>query len=133
MSRRGACTLVFLLTATIYVLQKKTAVAILAKTINDLYPDLIALGGLEKALQSALREIGSALTVSELDKDLSLAVCACVESGSRFSQVRVAAVERLFFLDFWARVVMLAQGQNPRMDEVARAIDKWVAFRGLNL
>ena len=61
--------------------------AILAKTTNDLYPDLIALGGLENTLQSALREIGSALTVSELDKDLNLAVCARVESGARFSQV----------------------------------------------
>jgi hypothetical protein len=47
-------------------------VAILAKTTNDLYPDLIALGGPENTLQSALREIGSALTVSELDKDLNL-------------------------------------------------------------
>src|SRR5262249_33229676 len=28
---------------------------------------------------------------------------------------------------FWARGVMLAQGQTPRMDEVAQAIDKWVA------
>jgi hypothetical protein len=117
----------FLLTATIYVLQKETAVAILAKTTNDLYPDLIALGGLENTLQSALREIGSALTVLELDKDLSLAICACVESGSRYSQVRIAAEERLFFLDFWARGVMLAQGRTPRMDEVAQAIDKWVA------
>jgi len=102
-------------------------VAILAKTTNDLYPDLIALGGLENTLQSALREIGSALTVLELDKDLSLAVCACVESGSRYSQVRIAAEERMFFLDFWARGVMLAQGRTPRLTELARAIDKWVA------
>ena len=101
--------------------------AILAKTTNDLYPDLIALGGLENTLQSALREIGSALTVSELDKDLNLAVCAHVESGARFSQVYVAAEERLFIFDFWARGVMLAQGQTPSLGEMARAIDKWVA------
>jgi hypothetical protein len=102
-------------------------VAILAKTTNDLYPDLIALGGLANALQSALREIGSTLPVSELDKDLNLAVYARVESGSRFSQVYIAAKERLFILDFWARGVMLAQGQTPLLDEMARAIDKWVA------
>jgi hypothetical protein len=114
------------LTASIYVLQKETAVAILAKTTNDLFPDLIAAGGLENALQSALRGIGSALTVSELDKDLCLAVCAYVKSGSRLSQVYVAAEERLFIFDFWARGVYLAKGQTPRLDETARAIDKWV-------
>jgi len=102
-------------------------VAILANTTNDLYPDLIVSGGLENTLQSALREIGSALTVSELDKDLSLAMCACIESGARFSQVYVAAEERLFIFDFWARGVCLAQGQTPRLDETVRAIDKWVA------
>jgi hypothetical protein len=126
-ARLGACTLVFLLTASIYVLQKETAVAILAKTTNDLYPDLIALGGLENALQSALRGIGSALSVSELDKDLCLAVCTYVKSGSRLSQVYVAAEEQLFIFDFWARGVYLAKGQTPRLDETARAIDKWVA------
>jgi hypothetical protein len=92
-----------------------------------LYPDLIALGGLENALQAAFREIGSALTVSELDKELSLAVCAIVKSGARFSQVYFADEERLFIFDFWARGVYLAQGQTPRLDETARAIDKWVA------
>jgi hypothetical protein len=56
---------------------------IVAKTTNDLYPDLIAPGGLANALQSALREIGSALTVSELDKGINFVVYARVESGSR--------------------------------------------------
>jgi hypothetical protein len=102
-------------------------VAIVAKTTNDLYPDLIAHGGLANALQSALREIGSTLNVSELDKDINFVVYACVESGSRSSQVYIGAEERLFIFDFWARGVMLAQGQTPHLAEVARAIDKWVA------
>jgi hypothetical protein len=41
--------------------------------------------------------------------------------------VYVAAEERLFIFDFWARGVMLAQGQTPSLGEMARAIDKWVA------
>jgi hypothetical protein len=100
---------------------------IVSKTTNDLYPDLIAFGGLANALQSALREIGSALNVSELDKGINFVVYASVESRSRFSQVYIAAEERLFLFDFWARGVMLAQGQTPHLAEMARAIDKWVA------
>jgi hypothetical protein len=100
---------------------------IVSKTTHDLYPDLIALGGLANALQSALREIGSYLTVSELDKGINFVVYARVESGSRFSQIYIAAEERLFLFDFWARGVMLARGQTPDLDETARAIDKWVA------
>jgi hypothetical protein len=97
---------------------------IVSKAINELYPDLIALGGLANALQSALREIGSALTVSELDKRINFVVYARVESGSRSSQVYIAAKERLFLFDFWARGVMLAQGRTPQLAEMARAIDK---------
>jgi hypothetical protein len=100
---------------------------IVSKTTNDLYPDLIALGGLAHALQLGLREIGSALTVSELDKGINFVVYARIESGSRFSQVYIAAEERLFLFDFWARGVMLAQGRTQHLAEMARAIDRWVA------
>lgn len=100
---------------------------IVSKTTNALYPDLLALGGLTNALQSALREIGSSLIISELDKDLNFLVYARVELGGRFSQVYIAAQERLFIFDFWARGAMLAQGQTPHLAEMARALDKWVA------
>ena len=100
---------------------------IVSKTTDDLYPDLIAGGGLASALQSALREIGSVLTVSELDKGINFVVYARVESWPRFSQVYIAAEERLFLFDFWARGVLLAQGQNGLLSEAAGAIDKWVA------
>ena len=100
---------------------------IVSKTTNDLYPDLIALGGLAKALQSELRAIGSGLTVSELDKGINFVVYARVESGSRSSQIYIAAQERLFLFDFWARGVLLAQAQSPHLPDVARAIDKWLS------
>jgi hypothetical protein len=99
---------------------------IVSKNTNEFYPDLVAAGGLADALQNALREICSPLTVSELEKSIRFVVYARVESGSRFSQVYIAAQERLFLFDFWARGVMLAQGQTPHLTAMARAIDKWV-------
>jgi len=99
---------------------------IVSKIINDHYPDLIAHGGLAKALQSALRECGSSLTAREPDAPFPI-VFVCVESGSRFSQVYVAELERMFSFDFWSRGVVLAHGRTPQLPEMARAIDKWVA------
>jgi hypothetical protein len=96
------------------------------KSTNDFYPDLVAAGGLAQALQAALREIGSPLTVSELDKGVRFVAYARVESGSRFSQVYIAAQERLFLFDFWARGVVLANGQTPHLVDMAQAINKWV-------
>jgi Family of unknown function (DUF6193) len=98
-----------------------------SKRNHDLYSDLTALGGLTFALQFALHEIGSSLTVSNLNKEINFVVFAFVESESRFSQVYIASQERMFLFDFWARGVMLAQAQTPHLTEVARAIDKWVA------
>ncbi len=100
---------------------------IISKNISDLYPDLIAAGGLAHALQSSLREIGSSLVVTELDKRVNFVVFARVELGTRLSQVYIAAEQRLFLFDFWARGVMLARAETPHLAETARAIDKWVA------
>jgi hypothetical protein len=97
-----------------------------SKTITELYPDLIAAGGLAKALQAALRQIGSTLTVSELDPGVNFVVYSRVESGRRFSQIYIAAQQRLFLFDFWRRGVMLAQGQTPDLSEVARVLDRWI-------
>src|SRR5262245_23919259 len=95
-----------------------------AKEIPDLYPDLIEQGGLANALQAALREIGSSLSVSELDK--SVLVCARVESGGRFSQIYIGAKIRMFSFDFWNRGVCLAHGATPEIVELARSIDNWI-------
>jgi hypothetical protein len=100
---------------------------VLSKTINELYPDVIAMGGLTKALQSSLREIGSALTVQDVEGKINFVVYARVASGTRSSQVCIGAAERVFLFDFWARGVNLANGQTPHLLEVARAIDTWVA------
>jgi hypothetical protein len=89
-----------------------------------LYPELIAHGSLAGALRAALAEIRSALTVSELA--IRGPVYARVEMGPRFSQVYIAANERLFVFDFWNRGVMLAQARTADLHETARAIDRWV-------
>jgi hypothetical protein len=89
-----------------------------------LYPDLV--GGLGNALQAALSSLGSRLTVTGLDPDVKFVAYARVESGDRFSQVYIAAEERLFMFDFWNRGVMLADAGTPDLMEAARAIDRWV-------
>ena len=91
-----------------------------------LYPDLVAAGGLCNALQAALTAAGSGLRVSGLDPAVNFVVYARVESGPRFSQVYIAAQERLFLFDFWSRGVMLAQGGTPDLAGVAGAIDRWI-------
>jgi hypothetical protein len=58
----------------------------LGTTVHQ-YPDLIAAGGLCNAVQSALAELGSTLSVSGLDAPSNFPVYARVESGSRFSQI----------------------------------------------
>ena len=91
---------------------------------RDKYPDLEARGGLPDAVQSALLEIGSGLTVSR-DEEFGPSY-ARVQSGARFSQVYIAAEERLFLFEFWAHGVVLASGQTPRLTQMASAIDMWV-------
>jgi len=98
-----------------------------AKEINHLYPDLVAQGGLANALRTALREIGSALPVAELDKSMRFVVYARIEAGTRSSQIYIGAQTRLFSFDFWNRGVYLAHGATPEILAVARSIDKWIA------
>jgi hypothetical protein len=91
-----------------------------------LYPDLLSAGGLVNALRVALSELGSALKVSGLPETVNFVAYARVESGSRFSQVYIAAKERLFLFDFWSRGVMLAQGRTSNLTVTAEAINRWV-------
>jgi hypothetical protein len=98
-----------------------------AKYITALYPDLIEQAGLANAIRAALREIGSPLSVSELDKSVPFIVYARIESGPRFSQVYIGAKTRMFSFDFWNRGVFLAHGATPEILEMARSIDKWIA------
>lgn len=99
---------------------------LIEKYPQTLYPDLIRAGGLTKALQSALTDVGSPLVVSSSAMFGGFPAYARVEAKPRFSQVYIAAEERLFLFDFWAHGVMLAKGQTANLSEMARAIDKWI-------
>ncbi len=99
---------------------------IASKEINGYYPDLDAAGGLATALQGALRSIGSPLTSAGLDPAVKFVVYARVEFGSRFSQIYIAAEERLFLFDGWNRGVCLLRGVTPTLVDLARVIDRWV-------
>jgi hypothetical protein len=100
---------------------------VISDDTRQLYLDVVAAGGLGNALQAALAEVGSRLQTSELNKAINFVVYARVELHPRFSQVYIGAKERLFIFDCWSRGVMLAQGSTPCLDELARAIDRWVA------
>lgn len=89
------------------------------------YPDLEEKGGLGSALQSALFDIHSPLMV-KATSSFSTSTYASAESGNRFSQVYIAAEERLFVFDFWKEGVMLATGRTSSLDELARSLNAWM-------
>ncbi len=88
-----------------------------------LYPDIIKVGGLAKAVNQSLVRIGSLLSV----QDLNLNSYARVELDERFSQIYIALEERLFTFDFWSKGVHLANGSTNNLDQMSKAIDSWIA------
>jgi hypothetical protein len=87
---------------------------------SRLYPELTAAGGLTNALRNTLADAGSPLAVSGLNPADNFVAYARVKSGPRFSQVYIAAEERLFLFDFWNRGVMLARGETPDLTEPSK-------------
>lgn len=98
----------------------------LAKRPNEHYADLVQLGGLNNALQQALKSTGSQVEVAKPEAPISPFSYARVESGSRFAQVAIAAHERLFLVSFWRLGVQLAKGQTAELPLLAQAIDVWM-------
>jgi hypothetical protein len=90
----------------------------------DFYPDVAAAGGLAGAVAIALREIGSSLSADRAG--VNFISYARVEAGERFSQIYMAAGERLFLIDFWRKGVQLAEGSIDDLQMVATVIDAWV-------
>jgi hypothetical protein len=94
----------------------------------------VEAGGLADALQRELESVGSTLRVRTLMDDghdrkivRHFPSYAVVEYEERFSQVYIAAKERLFLFDFWKRGVVLANASTPDLKNVALAINLWVA------
>ena len=72
---------------------------IATKLRSDLYQDIIDLGGLDNAVNDALKSVGSKLeTVSSIAWPFAY---SRIEHGERFSQIELAANERKFSADLW--------------------------------
>ena len=99
----------------------------LAKQINhDLYPEVVSAGSLTQAVDQALADIASPLRVTAMPSIIPLAL-AVVRGETRFSQMYVAAHERLFMFDFWSHGVSYGNGTTTNLNEAARAIHYWIS------
>jgi len=95
----------------------------LAKEVTDLYPDIVAAGGLSNALAQAFVELKSPLQPAPWVNFISH---ARTEAGSRFCQMFIAAQERLFLFDCWSRGVSYGRGSTSSLHDAAHAIHVWI-------
>ncbi len=91
-----------------------------------LYPDIERHGSLARLLDFLFVELGSPLHCQE--SPLFGRCGARVESGNSFSQLSLAAKERLFHFDFWQDGVCLASFFIPSLEEVARVLHQLLAL-----
>ncbi|MEZ6093178.1 MAG: DUF6193 family natural product biosynthesis protein [Pirellulaceae bacterium] len=92
---------------------------------RELYADIMDAGGLVAAVQQSLARNESPLSATGIPES-RFPVYARVELGDRFSQIYVAAEERLFLFDIWRDGVMYGNGRTADIDEMTRAITNWV-------
>ncbi len=90
-----------------------------------LYND-IPEGDLVRFIQNHLVGIGSDLTVNGLDADVKFVVYARVEREDRFSQIYLAAEERMFMADYWRKGVMLANGASANAEDICKSLQSWI-------
>jgi hypothetical protein len=95
----------------------------LGETNPDLYPEIVAAGSLSKALDQAFSEIGSSLDAASTGTFIAYARTA---AGSRSCQMFIAAHNRLFIFDFWARGVIYGSGSSSSLKDAAQAIHFWI-------
>jgi hypothetical protein len=93
----------------------------------SMYPELDEVGGLQNAINNELEKLNSILRVSN-DPDLEKIplTYAHIENGHKFSQVYIAAKEKLYLPDFWKEGVCLAQGQTPSIKELGQVLNFWL-------
>jgi hypothetical protein len=96
-------------------------------SFEELYADLAVHDTLAAALQAALADIGSSLTVSDHWHLPGILMYSRVARRRRSAVVCVAADARQFSFDFWDRGVRLADGGAEDLRMTARAIDRWVS------
>ena len=89
----------------------------------DLYPDVVAAGNLSNALAQALADLGSPLQTAVLIDFLPF---ARTEGNSRFCQMYIAALERLFILDFGSKGVTYGTASTSSLHDAAQAVHFWI-------
>lgn len=92
-----------------------------------LYPELDEAGGLRSALAAEFSKIDSCLKdVSDSSSDIMPSTYSRVGKGKKFSQVYLAAEEKLYLPDFWREGVCLAHGKTSSLIELAKVLDFWL-------
>ena len=95
---------------------------------KNLYPEIANAGSLSKALDMEFEKLASPLrcTIFENAEQLPFAY-ARVENKKRFSQVYMAANEKLYLPDFWKEGVSLADGQTDNISKLAEVLHYWLS------
>lgn len=94
---------------------------------KTLYPEIESAGGLIFALNISFNKIGSTLRVAnDNDPKFFSGTYARIEKDNKFSQVYIAAEEKLYLPDFWRNGVCLGHGKTPDIEQLAECIDFWL-------
>ena len=92
-----------------------------------MYHEIEKYGNINKALNLEFEKIKSPLRVKEDESmDKIPLTYARVENGNKFSQIYLAAKEKIYLPDFWRNGVCLANGQTSEISELVKAIDYWL-------
>lgn len=92
-----------------------------------MYPEIKKVGGLASAINLEFEKLHSDLkVVVNKGYDQLPLNYAIVENGNKFSQIYLAAKEKLYLPDFWRDGVCLAHGRIDKISDLARAVDYWL-------
>lgn len=95
--------------------------------IQIIYSELVKAGGLKKAINAEFEKLHSVLRVVEDEQlDKLPFTFALIENEQKFSQVHIAAEQKLYLPDFWRDGVCLANGSTDNLSKLAAAIDYWL-------
>lgn len=90
---------------------------------RQFYPEIRDAGTLTAVVAGKLAAAGSAFKPTPV----SGADCATCENGARIAQMIVAALERLFLLEFWSNGVWMGMGKTPHLEHAVAAMQQWVS------
>ena len=92
-----------------------------------MYSEIERYGNINKALNIEFSKIESPLRVMEDESTENFPLSyARIEKGNKFSQIYLAANEKLYLPDFWRNGVCLAHGKIDNIKELVNIIDFWL-------